>query len=102
MQPARPHPTAQREGRSFPALPSLEPAALQGEKGRQDSPKEEADTANAAWGQRPPIPQLNTAQDLPSQAELPSGLSALHREGFLWPCCLPEGKGDLTRKAVAV
>lgn len=52
-------------------------AALQGEKGRQHCPKEEADTANTAWGQRHPIPQLNTAKDLPCQAELPRGLSAL-------------------------
>lgn len=60
----------------------MKPAALQGEKGRQDSPKEEADIANPAWGQRPPIPQLNTGKDLPSQAELPSGSSALAQGGI--------------------
>lgn len=63
----------------------MKPAALQGEKGRQDSPKEEADRTNPAWGQRPLIPQLNTGKAVPSQAELPGGVSALAQGGIPLP-----------------
>lgn len=61
MQPARPHPAAQSPRRSSLALPSIQPARLQGEKGRQESPKQKADTA---CGRN--LPWLDAAKDLPS------------------------------------
>lgn len=66
MRPARPHPAAQSKGRSPPAPPSTRPAA-QGEKGRQDSPEQEAGTVLTAWG-RGPIPKPDAGEDHPSSA----------------------------------
>lgn len=67
---------------------SKKPAALQGEKGRRDSPEQEADTADTAWGQGSPLPP---AKDHCSRGwHLLSCLvlvcQTMCREGFLLPC----------------
>lgn len=82
------HSTEQRTKLPFsPKHPaSKKPAALQGEKGRQDSPEQEADTADTACGQGSPLTQLDAAKDRPS-AELPGvGLSDLVRGGVSLAC----------------